>query len=217
MRLAFDRRALRQGHAWKAISIRAKFLRTLRISPPSPWVLDPAVGSISGTVVNDPYHAGTQYNQETGLFGITVYIDGNNNGRLDAGETSAITDANGDYTFPNLSAGSYLVRIIAGGAYGVTMPLGYSASVPVALGQDATAPLFGLTQLSSVWMDFYYLVALARSYGGPGTLANGDLNGDGKVDFTDLVILARNYGHALARAAPASGAAANSRRSADGG
>ena len=48
---------------------------------------------------------------------------------------------------------------------------------------------------SSVTLDFSYFVTLARNYGQSGTLDTGDLNGDGVVNFDDLVILARNYGH----------------------
>jgi len=47
----------------------------------------------------------------------------------------------------------------------------------------------------TVTLDFSYFVTLARNYGQSGTLATGDLNGDGQVGFDDLVILARNYGH----------------------
>ena len=44
-------------------------------------------------------------------------------------------------------------------------------------------------------VDFADLVTLARSYGQSNvTWAQGDFDGDGKIDFSDLVILARNYG-----------------------
>jgi len=55
-------------------------------------------------------------------------------------------------------------------------------------------------------MDFTILVKLARHVGQPGTFATGDLNDDGQVDFADLVLLARNYGHALSVATIATGA-----------
>ena len=51
-------------------------------------------------------------------------------------------------------------------------------------------------------VDFQDLVALAQNYGGSGkTRAQGDVNGDGNVDFQDLVILAQNYGNSLLPAA----------------
>lgn len=47
-------------------------------------------------------------------------------------------------------------------------------------------------------VDFADLVVLARHYGmNSATWADGDFNGDGKVGFDDLVILARNYGQSL--------------------
>ena len=43
-------------------------------------------------------------------------------------------------------------------------------------------------------VDFSDLLTVARHYGQLGGWLDGDFNGDGKVDFEDLVILARNYG-----------------------
>ena len=43
-------------------------------------------------------------------------------------------------------------------------------------------------------VDFADLVALARHYGQPGGLADGDVDGDGKIDFADLLLLARHFG-----------------------
>ena len=51
-----------------------------------------------------------------GIPGVTVdiYEDSNNNGVIDDGDTlvnSTITDANGDYSFPGLPDGNYLVDV----------------------------------------------------------------------------------------------------------
>jgi hypothetical protein len=43
-------------------------------------------------------------------------------------------------------------------------------------------------------VDFHDLLILAQNYGGTGTVADGDLNRDGRIDFADLLILAQNYG-----------------------
>ena len=43
-------------------------------------------------------------------------------------------------------------------------------------------------------VDFNDLLILAQHYGQPGTFPQGDLNGDGTVGFDDLLILAQNYG-----------------------
>src|SRR5207237_3237534 len=47
------------------------------------------------------------------LFGWTVFLDSNNNGALDAGEPSTLTDSNGNYAFTNLGPGTYRVREVA--------------------------------------------------------------------------------------------------------
>jgi len=44
-------------------------------------------------------------------------------------------------------------------------------------------------------VDFNDLLILAQHYGQPGTFPQGDLNGDGTVGFDDLLIIAQNYGH----------------------
>jgi len=43
-------------------------------------------------------------------------------------------------------------------------------------------------------VNFADLVTLAQNYGKAGSYSQGDLNGDGTVNFSDLVILAQNYG-----------------------
>ena len=53
---------------------------------------------------------------------------------------------------------------------------------------------------------FSQLLVLAQNYGGPGRRAAGDYNGDGQVNFTDLLILAQNYGPAPAPTSAAVGA-----------
>ncbi len=59
---------------------------------------------------NDTDGNGTQAAGELGVPGVTVFLDTNNNGILDARETSATTDANGRFNFPNLPSGTYNVR-----------------------------------------------------------------------------------------------------------
>lgn len=77
----------------------------------------------------------------------------------------------------------------------------------VGLGQVASGTAFGLVRTSEVLLDFNYLVRLARNYSKPGTIATGDLNNDGIVNFADPVLLARNYGKTLSASAPAASGA----------
>ncbi|MEM7707162.1 MAG: RHS repeat-associated core domain-containing protein [Pseudomonadota bacterium] len=66
-------------------------------------------GAISGQVLFDPDRDGSLSDGERRP-GVTVYLDSNFNGRLDAGEPTNITDAEGFYRFVGLGAGIYHVR-----------------------------------------------------------------------------------------------------------
>ena len=77
------------------------------------------LGSIQGIVFNDINGNGVQDSGEPGIAGVVVYIDANDNGVLDSGELSTVTDAAdptalvnpaGDFSFPGLSPGTYVVR-----------------------------------------------------------------------------------------------------------
>src|SRR6185312_14366006 len=157
----------------------------------------PAIGSISGLVFADGPGSDVWTAADQGLAGVSVYLDANNNGRLDPGEMTTTTDSSGAYAFANLWAGSYRVREVVPAGYGQTSPVGYSAQVTVAAGQAASAAAFGNVLISSVTMNLGYFLTLTRNFGQPGTFAAGDLNGDGTVNLADLLLLTRNFGHAL--------------------
>ncbi len=65
--------------------------------------------SIAGTKFNDLNRNGVRDPGEPGVGGVTVFFDNNNNLMLDGGETSTVTDANGNYLFDNLLPGVYMV------------------------------------------------------------------------------------------------------------
>jgi hypothetical protein len=68
-------------------------------------------GSIAGMVFLDyNANAGPDAPAEPPLGGMTVYLDTNNNGVLDPGETTATTGPDGHYQFTGLAAGTYTVR-----------------------------------------------------------------------------------------------------------
>ncbi|NET57397.1 MAG: S8 family serine peptidase [Symploca sp. SIO2E6] len=66
-------------------------------------------GQIQGKVWDDQNGDGIQDTGELGLANRTVYLDQNQNGQLDAGETTATTDTNGNYLFWGLAGGTYYV------------------------------------------------------------------------------------------------------------
>ncbi len=92
------------------------------------WAIDnvfvgvPQPGEISGSKWNDFNGDGKQDANEPGLAGWTIYLDDNQNGQLDSGETSTKTDINGDYTFTNLNPGTYTVAEVLKPGWEQTFP-----------------------------------------------------------------------------------------------
>jgi subtilisin-like proprotein convertase family protein len=66
-------------------------------------------GSIRGRKWYDRDLDGVKGDDEPGLADWTIYLDANDNGSLDAGETSTTTDAEGNYAFLDVLAGPYTV------------------------------------------------------------------------------------------------------------
>jgi len=69
-------------------------------------------GYLIGYVFNDSIGTGdgVQQASEKGFAGITVYIDANNSGTLDAGDTSTVTNQFGAFAFGNVSPGQKIIR-----------------------------------------------------------------------------------------------------------
>ncbi|MCA9109672.1 MAG: VCBS repeat-containing protein, partial [Planctomycetaceae bacterium] len=68
------------------------------------------VNSITGTVFDDLDGSGN-LGEQPGVSGWTVFLDENNNGLLDDGEVSTLTNQFGEYTFNNVTSGDYNVRV----------------------------------------------------------------------------------------------------------
>lgn len=67
-------------------------------------------GSISGVKFSDNNGNNAVDPNEPGLPGFTIYLDTNDNRVLDSNEPTSITNAEGRYSFTNLSADTYVVR-----------------------------------------------------------------------------------------------------------
>ncbi|MDJ0593277.1 MAG: carbohydrate-binding protein [Pleurocapsa sp. MO_226.B13] len=68
-----------------------------------------APGTIEGYKWHDLNENGLFDSNESGIEGWTIYLDSNENGQLDDGERSTVTDANGFYAFTDLQFGNYSV------------------------------------------------------------------------------------------------------------
>jgi|GEM_PF-3247337 len=118
-------------------------------------------GRIDGTIFADTnenalWDAGDGRNA-----GWTVYLDANNNAALNIGETRQTTDANGTFSFPNLTPGNYIVREVLQSGWRRTVPTGndfLQVGVPIAGVAQASfgnAPLSGtLGKIAgTLWAD----------------------------------------------------------------
>jgi subtilisin-like proprotein convertase family protein len=90
--------------------------------------------AIRGSIYSDANANATRDAGETGLAGVTVYLDVDNSNSLNAGDVSVLSNAQGDYAFDPLTFGSYVVRVVvptnsvltqpASGLYAVTLSTG---------------------------------------------------------------------------------------------
>ena len=147
--------------------------------------------SISGTVFNDVNVNGTFDASDKGLSGRKVYIDANNNGRLDKGEIS-VRSKHGAYAFNGLAAGTYTVREVLPKAFRQTEPADGVRIITVADGQAVTAQDFGDTNLvqisGTVFNDANANGALdAGETGMSGWSVFLDKNKNGRADHNEVV------------------------------
>ncbi|MFW6155545.1 MAG: GEVED domain-containing protein [Planctomycetota bacterium] len=149
-----------------------------------------SVGSISGTKIWDVNADGVVGSGDPRLAGFTVYADINNNGQLDSGEPSAVTNTAGQYTLSDLAPGTYTLRQAPDPLWRLTAPAGGSHLVSVTSGQAVYGINFGDWMLGDldfdqdVDADDIDLEGAAIQAGLNASIY--DLNDDGTVDDDDL-------------------------------
>lgn len=94
----------------------------------------------------------------TSLPNWTICLDSNNNGACDAGEPMTVTDASGNYSFTNLSVGTYgVLELGVGGSMAGWTQIFAPQPVALALGQSSTGNDFGNFRNGSIsghkWND----------------------------------------------------------------
>ncbi len=129
-------------------------------------------GSISGTVFNDTNGNGIRDSGESGFSGKTVFLDTNSNGALNAGEPSMVTDSQGAYSFTNMAAGSYRVRVVV--ATGTTQTTLNPSVINITSNASVSGADFGLFTQAQI----------------SGTVYN-DVNANGVKDTGDAGIVNR--------------------------
>jgi hypothetical protein len=98
----------------------------------------PASGAISGTVFRDYNTNGVEDTGEPRMGGQTLFLDLYGSGVLQPGDPTAITDANGNYQFIGLGAGTYTVRQLLLGGVLPSAPTNDSYQVTVTSGGSVT-------------------------------------------------------------------------------
>ena len=104
-----------------------------------------------GVVFADFNGNGNPDNTEPGLQGITVYLDQNDNDILDAGDVTAVSDANGRYRIEFPGAGTYTLR--------ADVPAGFQQTSPV--GSEYSVDFDGL----ALTQNFFFGLLPSRDYG----------------------------------------------------
>lgn len=84
------------------------------------------------------------------LSGWTIFLDTNNNGVLDTGEMSTVTNSHGEYHFSGLIAGSYHVREVGQTGWMQTYPTSGKYDIMLASGQLAKKKDFGNFKFGSI-------------------------------------------------------------------
>lgn len=102
---------------------------------------DTRLASISGGVFNDLSATGTIIPADPPLAGWTAFIDTNDNGVLNRGEPSILTNSAGLFTF-NLAAGSYIVRVVKPRNWHGTTPATLDYNLTVSDGEIVTGANF---------------------------------------------------------------------------
>jgi uncharacterized protein (DUF2141 family) len=128
------------------------------------------LGEIRGTKYADKDGDGTlKDGDHHRLAGVTIYLDTNNNGVLNPGEPSTVTNKFGEYRFLNLPAGTYYVREISQAGWKQTYPASGSYTAALAAGKVSKNNDFGNFKFGTIsGMKF------------------NDLNGNGRKSANEL-------------------------------
>ena len=99
---------------------------------------------VSGAVFNDVNGDRVRNSGEVGLAGWRVYVDADNDGVFDSTEKSVLSDSAGNWTFKDLPAGTFVVRVVSQAGWTRTTPTTGSYTITLSAAQSSTNRLFGM-------------------------------------------------------------------------
>lgn len=112
-------------------------------------VLNTTPATLSGNVFFDVDGDGTRALSEPPLSNWTLYLDSNQNNRLDVGERSTTSNATGDFSLGNVTPGAFTLAIVMQSAWAPTLPAGQRYQGVVLANQSIGNLVFGNTTRSS--------------------------------------------------------------------
>ena len=136
----------------------------------TPIPIPEMLGSIGDFVWNDTNGNGVQDSGEPGIPGVTVNLSGPTN-------SSTVTDGNGAYLFPNLSAGAYTVSVATPSGY-VSSPTGAGTPATDSNNGAGTSVSIAGNNDTSIDFGFYRLGAI-------GNFVWNDVNANGVQDGSE--------------------------------
>ncbi|MFO0888264.1 MAG: SdrD B-like domain-containing protein [Isosphaeraceae bacterium] len=101
------------------------------------------VATVAGRAFEDVNRNGREDAIDGPLAGVTVFLDGNDNGTRDSGEPSATTDATGAFRFDRLPAGRQVIRAMAADGRASVAPADGRQVVTLAASETRTGLDFG--------------------------------------------------------------------------
>ncbi|HWE02028.1 MAG TPA: carboxypeptidase regulatory-like domain-containing protein [Tepidisphaeraceae bacterium] len=99
--------------------------------------------SVPATAAGSSVSGSVKTSKGAGVANVTVYLDSNNDGKLNNGELSAVTNSSGAFTVSNVPAGAYIVRqVLPSGDTQTTPSGGYGIHVTVSKGSNLSGENF---------------------------------------------------------------------------
>ncbi|MDB5289641.1 MAG: Cna B-type [Phycisphaerales bacterium] len=153
-------------------------------------ILQPVRGTVSGSIFFDKNSDGVKQANEPPLAGRRVYVDLNYRHYYVAGDPTAITDANGNYTITGVPAGGVVVRQALPGGWSQTAPAhNIGAWVDISAGGSAALAAFGQSTAANLSISGSVFNDVKNGSGLGGWTVYLDTNNNGAHDSGEPTVV----------------------------